>query len=168
MLLALISAVGFFAIFLLVKWQYFHQFRVESHSGATFWIVTAAMVANTILVTIWLMTHQEGGKLLQAILVSNLSMACLFVLYMPFYYTIATSLSVRSLIFIASRREATTLSVLLATFASEDIVRKRMQLMAHNRYLFKDDEGFRLTRRGLFVARVFTCLKRLWSLGPGG
>jgi hypothetical protein len=104
-----------------------------------------------------------------AVLAALLVMACCFVLYMPFYYTIATSLSVQTMIAV---EEAPGHRLPLASLASPDvyeqIVAGRLASMIQSGYLSADGDRYRATPRGHRMAHIFGALKDLWRLGPGG
>jgi hypothetical protein len=104
-----------------------------------------------------------------AVLAAVLVMACAFILYMPFYYTITTSLSVQSVIAI---EEAPDQRMALADLASpavySQIVQGRLNSMVVAGNLTRDGDRYYATPKGQRVARFFATLKHLWRLGPGG
>lgn len=94
---------------------------------------------------------------------------CLFVLYMPFYYVVATSLSVRTLIQVQRGTEGRrSVEELMGTFVSEELARQRLETMAANGYLVVGDGGFGVTAKGRCVAGISRLVKRAWRLGLGG
>jgi hypothetical protein len=98
-----------------------------------------------------------------------MAMLCLFVLYMPFYFTVATSLSVQSMILIArSPRGAMPVAEMTERFASRQVLAQRLETMVRNGYLLPEGEGFRATAKGKLVGRFFSGIKALWRLGAGG
>ncbi len=104
-----------------------------------------------------------------AVLAALAVMACAFILYMPFYYTITTSLSIQTLIAI---EEAPGRRIAVDTLCSpsvyNSIVQGRLESMVVAGNLTRQDDRYRATRKGQRVARVFATLKALWRLGPGG
>jgi hypothetical protein len=93
----------------------------------------------------------------------------LFCLYMPFYYVVVASLSVRTVVMLASLpRHRLPLQALRAEFASYALVDQRLRTMAANGFLIKDGERYSLSVKGRFVSLVFAWLKRFWKLGAGG
>jgi hypothetical protein len=93
---------------------------------------------------------------------------CAFLLYMPFYYTIAASFSVGMLITLTRGRDGVPLSALEARHPFEAILAQRLAALASAGYARRDGAGYRLTPKGTLVARLFAAVKRLWRLGPGG
>ena len=106
---------------------------------------------------------------LMAVLAATLVMACAFVLYMPLYYTITTSLSVQTVIAI---EEAPGGRLALDDLASpqvyEQIVQGRLDSMVVAGNLTRTGDRYQATQKGQRVARFFATLKQLWRLGPGG
>ena len=95
----------------------------------------------------------------------------LFILYVPFYYTIVTSLSVQSMIFISANtlsKKATTLSWLGEQFISKNLIRDRLSLMVHNKYIYPMGNKYYVTSKGRRTALFFSKLKSVWRLGAGG
>jgi hypothetical protein len=95
--------------------------------------------------------------------------AGLFVLYMPFYYVVAASLSVATIVLLNQKPDgALPLAVLQDTFASRRLVAQRLETLVENGFLQTVPAGYGLTTKGRRVARFFDCLKLIWKLGPGG
>jgi len=92
---------------------------------------------------------------------------CAFILYMPFYYVLAASFSVRMLLEI---RDATTLTPaeLRARYPGDRVLGARAAILAGAGYARRVGEAYVLTGKGLLLATSFRFLKRLWRLGPGG
>lgn len=91
-----------------------------------------------------------------------------FLLYMPFYYTIAASFSVGMLIALDAEPDGLSWSALAARHPFEAILAQRLATLASAGYVRREGAGYRLTPKGTLVARVFAAVKRLWRLGPGG
>jgi hypothetical protein len=110
----------------------------------------------------------QGGWLM-GLLWGLLAYLCLFSLYMPFFYTVATSLSVHTIVLLAQEPDGSLpISVLFEHFASHSLIQKRLAVMVQNGLMFSDGTGYRLTSKGRFVAEAFSILKRFWRLWPGG
>ena len=92
---------------------------------------------------------------------------CAFILYMPFFYVLAASFSVRMLLEI---RDATTLTPaeLRARYPGDQVLQARAATLAGAGYTRRVGEGYVLTPKGFLVATSFRFMKRLWRLGPGG
>lgn len=99
-----------------------------------------------------------------------LTFLCLYILYMPFLFTICTSLSVQSLIIISKNcPQEILISQINSKFTSIDLVKMRLDLMAGNKFLkYENDDKYHLTFKGILFATCFGFLKRLWRLSPGG
>lgn len=109
------------------------------------------------------------GNMMVAIICGMLVYTSLFILYMPFYYVVAASLSVRSVVLLGRAHDgALPLSILQEEFVSRSLVGQRLETMAENGFLRGSARGYELTTKGRNVAMVFDFLKRLWTLGPGG
>ena len=88
---------------------------------------------------------------------------------MPFYYTIAKSLSVESLLIIYNKKkDICNVSELYKKFASNELISERLDTMVHNGYILQKEDKYFLTRKGMFLARTFLGIKKFWKLGPGG
>jgi hypothetical protein len=93
----------------------------------------------------------------------------LFVLYMPFYYVVMASLSVRTVVLLGREPDgALPLRALQDKFASRQLVGQRLHTMVENRFLRATPLGYVLTAKGEWTAQFFDFLKRLWRLGAGG
>lgn len=95
----------------------------------------------------------------------------LFILYMPFYYTISASLSVQSMIMISDNtlaKKPTELSWLREQFTSKKLIHDRLDLMIINGYIHASHERYYLSPKGRFIAEIFSKFKKIWRLGPGG
>jgi hypothetical protein len=104
-----------------------------------------------------------------AVLAAALVMACAFILYMPFYYTITTSLSIQTLIVIdEAPGHRLPLDEVASPRVYDQIVRGRLESMVTAGNVTRQGDRYHATPKGQRVARCFDALKRLWRLGPGG
>jgi hypothetical protein len=109
------------------------------------------------------------GGLIMAILWGILTYVGLFVLYMPFYYTVVASLSVRTMVMLHRRPGARMpIAELREEFVSRRLVGQRLATMATNRFLVDRGDGYTLSPKGRSTATVFCWIKRFWRLGAGG
>jgi hypothetical protein len=137
----------------------------------TFLLCCVGSVATILVV---MLAVQARGPLFQggivgSCVVAALTMACLFVLYMPFFYTVAASLSVQSIILLSELPQTQrTAATLRDRFVSEEILAKRMEGMVFSGYLIREGNRYRLTAKGRKIAAMFQWLKDLWKLGAGG
>jgi len=109
------------------------------------------------------------GGLIMAVLWGILSYAGLFVLYMPFYYTVVASLSVRTMVMVHRRPGARMpIAELREEFVSRRLVGQRLATMATNGFLIDRGDSYALSPKGRSTATVFSWIKRFWRLGAGG
>jgi hypothetical protein len=142
------------------------------HARCTLVLFAAGLLGQ--LLTVFLLLHfvdaRDSLRSSDAvsILAGSLVMASLFVLYMPFYYTVATSLSVQSLIMIDRAGGVMPLRRLTDTFVSDAILHVRLDSMARNGYVIRQGDTYCVTSKGMHIAKLFSTIKRIWALGPGG
>jgi hypothetical protein len=160
--------VTWFLIFLSVQVAVFQLLVIRERFRAIVAIFSGTIVGAVFTTTMLAHIGWLGSSVLPA-LSSVVTMACLWVLYMPFYYVIATSLSVRTLLLLASVEEATLpLEQLEARFASAAMLQERLATMTTYRNVAAHGAVFTATSKGRATAALFGGLKRLWDLGPGG
>jgi hypothetical protein len=89
---------------------------------------------------------------------------------MPFYYSMNTSLSVDTLAMLARAPDGRVpMQAIEQRFCSERFLRDRLQTMGANGYLrHLGGDSWRISRRGLRVARAMSWVKQILGLGPGG
>lgn len=93
----------------------------------------------------------------------------LLALYLPFYFTANTSLSVRAFIAIErSPGRRLPESLVRDAIGSEAVVRGRLETLTASGYLRRDGDVYRLTARGRTVAAIFRAVAGLWNLREGG
>jgi len=109
----------------------------------------------------------SGGWLLGA-LWADLTFLCLYVLYMPFYFVVMTSLSVETLIMLHLSGGTLHVSQLQERFCSEAFVADRFGTMIRNEMLQHTSDGYAVTEKGRQTTRPFLFIKSLWRLGAGG
>jgi len=109
------------------------------------------------------------GGVAMAILWGVLVYVGLFVLYMPFYYTVMASLSVRTIVILHRRPDGRmSITELREHFVSRALVGQRLATMATNGFLLPRGDSYALTPKGRRTAAAFAWLKRFWRLGAGG
>jgi hypothetical protein len=109
------------------------------------------------------------GGLIMAVLWGILSYAGLFVLYMPFYYTVVASLSVRTMVMVHRRPDGRMPVVeLREEFVSRRLVGERLATMATNGFLIDRGDWYALSPKGRLTATVFSWIKSFWKLGADG
>lgn len=127
-------------------------------------LLSAMLVPADLLAGITTRSHR-----LLAVVAAVAVMVSAFILYMPFYYTIVTSLSVQTIVLI---HEAPDHRLPLGTVASptvyDQIVRGRLASMVQAGNLTRHGLRYVATAKGQRIGRVFAALKDLWKLGPGG
>ncbi len=109
------------------------------------------------------------GELAAAAICGVLFFGGLFILYMPLYYVVMASLSVRTAVLLGRQPDgALSLQVLQDRFASRRLVGQRLQTMVDNGFLEITPQGYVLTTKGKRTAQFFDFFKRFWNLGSGG
>ncbi|PYN81545.1 MAG: hypothetical protein DMD96_09825 [Candidatus Rokuibacteriota bacterium] len=93
---------------------------------------------------------------------------CAFILYMPCYYVLATSFSVRMLLEIRRARPALSATGLRSLYPGSAVLGGRLATLTAAGYARQVGGRHVLTGKGRVVATVFRSVKRLWRLGPGG
>jgi hypothetical protein len=111
--------------------------------------------------------HAHGG-LIMAVVCGILSYVGLFILYMPFYYTVVASLSVRTMVMVYRRPDRMSIAALREEFVSRRLVGQRLATMVANGFLVPRGDAYALTPKGRSIAAIFSRIKRLWKLGAGG
>jgi len=164
-----IAALLSFAAFVLLHIVVAHvgkptsPFRMITRLYAISWAagVGMAVAADTL-------GNSPQERLLAVLTAAMVSMA-LFVLYMPFYYTFAASLTLQTVLTLdRAGEDGVRLSDLYAAYASDQTLLARMDSMVASGNLVRAGLAYRLTRRGRLLACVFRVVKDLWQLGPGG
>jgi hypothetical protein len=112
-------------------------------------------------------TLTQGGRALGA-LWGALTFLGLYVLYMPFYYVVRASLSVRTLILLRGAGGSLPRAEVARDFTSERFVADRLDTMVTNGFLTRQDTGYAITAKGGALARAAVFVKALWRLGAGG
>src|ERR1017187_8415395 len=111
MLQGIVSGVLWFFIFLAIHVLWFHLVTVERCAKLILSILGWCFIAHLSTVLLLDGGVQPTSQIILRMCYGSLVMGCLFILYMPFYYTIATSLSVQTLI----RLESVSTKVLRIT-----------------------------------------------------
>lgn len=173
MILGLITGAVWFALFLAGHIGIVRLVGKAARPRANQLIFLAGLLAIAVtmppLIASTSGTVLTQGNMAVAIICGMLVYTSLFILYMPFYYVVAASLSVRSVVLLGRAHDgALPLSVLQEEFVSRNLVGQRLETMAENGFLTATSGGYALTAKGRLVATVFDTLKRIWKLGPGG
>jgi hypothetical protein len=109
------------------------------------------------------------GGLIMAVICGFLGYAGLFTLYMPFYYTVVASLSVRTMVMVHRRPDGwMPVLELREEFVSRRLVGQRLATMATNGFLIDRGDWYALRPKGRLTAAVFSWIKSFWKLGAGG
>ncbi len=160
-----------FAVFLAVHWA---LFCLRPMSNRSRFLIRLTLACVLLLFVRFTKLHIYGhsyGMDFQAprFIVALASFASLWVLYMPFYYSIQTSLSLGMLIRLTSAEsEGISFVELRPDAHAEKIVEQRLAAMVGAGYLRHEDGRYALTNKGKFIARTFGRIKRFWNLGAGG
>jgi hypothetical protein len=173
MILGLFAGLLWFALFFAAHLAVIHWARSESKARINQRLFLAGFAG--IAISLWPATAVLRGSALahggviMAILCGSLSYVGLFVLYMPFYYTVVASLSVSTMVMLHRRpdRRMST-AELCEEFVSRRLVGQRLATMATNGFLVPRGDAYALSPKGRSTAAIFSWLKEFWRLGAGG
>ena len=132
---------------------------VVGHVASTWWTVAAGGAPD------------PGGAGVSGLMlaIGTLTIVSAWILYMPFYYVVATSVSVRILITIRhTPDQALPVSALETMFASTELLQGRLETMVTYGHLSRQGNLFAIARKGRVIACSFRFIKAAWRLGPGG
>jgi hypothetical protein len=173
MILGLLAGLLWFALFLVAHVAVFRWAPLESRARINQRLFVAGLAG--IAIGLWpAVAPLQGsvlaqGGLIMAVLWGVLGYAGLFVLYMPFYYTVVASLSVRTVIMLhEGPRHRIPIAELHEEFASRRLVGRRLATMTANGFLTDQVSGYALTSKGRSIATIFSWIKSFWRLGAGG
>jgi hypothetical protein len=89
--------------------------------------------------------------------------------YIVFFYLAESSVSIRSMIELASEpTRGLTLAELTGRYRYDWMLERRLRRLVHAGYLVERQGWYETTRRGRVAASVSAGVKRLLRLGPGG
>lgn len=165
-LLGCICGVVWFSVFMAA-----HVALLFFREGASPSSVLVRVFAATIVfaaATGGILVQPIAGSLFLAEIYVVLVMACLFILYAPFFFTIYTSLSIESLLIARECGDSVPVNLLYNRFASPRLVSGRLAAMVDNGYLVRGSDRYRATPKGRKIAGLFSAIKNAWQLGPGG
>ena len=173
MILGLLAGLLWFAVFFSAHLAVIRWARSESKARISQRLFLAGL--SGIAISLWPTTavlHDSTlarGGVVMAAICGVLVYIGFFVLYMPFYYTVVASLSVRTMIMIL-RQPTGRMQVaeLREVFVSRRLVGERLATMVTNGFLIGRGEGYALSQKGRLTATVFSWIKRFWRLGAGG
>jgi hypothetical protein len=158
---ALLTACACACVAVAVHFALFHLVRVERRSRTLVGLFAAAALGH---LAIALSLGVDGWRALYGVIV----VFCAFILYMPFYYMLATSQSLGILVHIAAAGGTLPIDEILGRYASSEVVEGRLETLVRSGYLFRAGGHFAPTTKGRLIARIFSLVKWLWRLGPGG
>jgi hypothetical protein len=169
MLQGILSGAGWFTVFLVVHIVWFHLVQVKDCFKWIAKTLPVCVLAHIGTIVILNSGAQPGEIIALRTVYGVLAMGGLFILYMPFYYTIVASLSIQTLICLdESPGKSLRIAELHQRFASRDIVAGRLEVMVRNGYLEHGPSGYRATSKARVMSHLFGFLKAVWKLGPGG
>jgi hypothetical protein len=173
MILGLLAGLLWFALFFAAHLAVIRWARSELKARINQRLFLAALAG--IAVSLWpasAVLHHSAlahGGLIMAVICGILSYVGLFVLYMPFYYTVVASLSVRTIVMLHRRPDGRMSTVdLREEFVSRRLVGQRLATMVANGFLIDLGGGYALSPKGRLTATVFSWIKGFWRLGTGG
>jgi hypothetical protein len=147
------AVAGHFAIF--------HMVQVERRARTL-----ALLFACAAFATCWtcLLLDVDRWRTLYGMSV----VACAFLLYMPFYYTVAASQSVQLVIDIHAAANGLSVEEIRGRYPVDKTLAGRLETLVWAGYVTEMDGRFALTGKGRLTSRPFRAVKALWRLGPGG
>ena len=147
------AVVGHFAVF--------HLARVEHRARTVTLLFMLAAVA-----TLWtcLLLDVDRWRAVYGMVV----VACSFLLYMPFYYTVAASQSVQLMIEVRAAPHGLSREQIRRRYPVQETLIGRLETLTWAGYIVGVDGRFVLTFKGRLVSLPFRAIKKLWRLGPGG
>ena len=174
MIYSIIVGSSCFAFFLILQWSLL--FSKIFHNISRVLIIHRCLVAALILIFFILsfklisITPTQLNYIYIPYAVAYLTFACFYIVYMPFFFTIYTSLSVQTMVIMNDTGAGLVpIESLKSIFASNELVSKRLDALNKNGFLKpKDSNRYCLTFKGKCFSRLFIFLKWLWRLGPGG
>jgi hypothetical protein len=173
MILGLLAGVLWFTLFFAAHLAVIRWARSESKARMNQRVFLTGLAG--IAISLWPATavlHDSAlarGDWIMAVICGILVYVGLFVLYMPFYYTVVASLSVRTMVMLHRRPGARMpIAELREEFVSRRLVGQRLATMATNGFLVDRGDGYTLSPKGRSTATVFSWIKRFWRLGAGG
>jgi hypothetical protein len=168
----IIAGSVWFALFLLGNAMILRLAPPAATARANQWVFIAGLVGIPVSLALTAIVQAPPlppEELAAAALCGVLLFGGLFVLYMPFYYVVMTSLSVRMAVLLSRQPGgALPLQALQDRFASRQLVGQRLQTMVDNGFLRPTPQGYALTDKGRAIAQLFDFFKRFWNLGSGG
>jgi len=171
MILGLLAGLLWFALFfathlVVIRWAHSES---KARINQRLFFAGLAGIAISLWATTAVLQGAARGVLIMAIICGVLVYIGFFVLYMPFYYTVVASLSVRTMVLIL-RQPTGRMQVaeLREVFVSRQLVGERLATMVTNGFLIGRGEGYALSQKGRLTATVFSWIKRFWRLGAGG
>ena len=174
MIFGALSAILWFALFLMAHIIFFSFYPNVRRAKVILYLLAFILFGEVISTSVafFCLTDSNDlirGGILMAVIWGCLTILCLFVLYMPFYYAVTTSLSVESMILINNRQQGQySVEQLQEIFVSKSLVSGRLETMVLNGWLARCGDGYMLTGKGRFIAKCFRFMKKLWNLGAGG
>ncbi|HET8576162.1 MAG TPA: hypothetical protein VFO18_03615 [Methylomirabilota bacterium] len=148
-------------------------FAVAAHF-AVFRLVQVERRART-LVSLWgvaLMGFLWTSLMLEVerwrIVFGGVALFSAFILYLPFYYTVAASQSVRMLIELAREPDGLTITELRERNPVEEVLFGRLETLLAAGYLIRQGPRVALAPKARVIVGVFRFVRSLWRLGPGG
>lgn len=173
MILGLIAGAVWFVVFLAANVVILRVVDRSFRPRANQWMFLVGLAGVSASVPLLIATAHDSvltqGNLAAATLCALLVYGSLFVLYMPFYYVVAASLSVKTIVLLGrASGGALPVSALQEEVVGRRVVGRRLATMTENGFLSATPRGYALTAKGQRIATVFDTIKRIWKLGPGG
>lgn len=177
MLAGIISGLFSFFLFMIGHVIWFHVKPDQDRSKIILRIFLLAVLLHCVLILMISIIfpnqmREIGSSEILSIIAGLILMLCMFILYMPFYYTLNTSLSVETLAMIKFKGEGQLPEMQVRDrFTSESFLLDRLETMCRNGYLKQSsiqDKSYLLQSKGQRIAKTMLKVKNCLKLGPGG
>ena len=168
--IAVLCSIGWFLCFMvshITLMHVGHLIRVSTVIIRCFAFSTTGCIVTIVCLKESLWDAPALGWIV-AIGAAVLLMCCAFVLYMPLVFTISNSITGDTLVWLDRRDGAAPRDQLYSVFVSTAALQHRLKNMNENTLVSLQGCRYKLTKKGILVARFFRAMKELWQLGPGG
>jgi hypothetical protein len=157
---ALWASAGWVAVAVIAHFAVFHVVQVERRARTLISLWGLALMGN-----LWTGLVLELDR--WRIVYGAVTLFGAFILYMPFYYTVSASQSVRMLIELAGE-PGLTVGELRARRPTDEVLGGRFETLLASGYVSRHEARYALTAKARLLVRVFRLVRALWRLGPGG
>ncbi len=158
---ALWASAGWVAVAVVAHYAVFHVVQVERRARTLVCLWGVALMGY-----LWtgLVFELDRWRIVYGVVV----LFGAFILYMPFYYTVSASQSVRMLIDLAEEPDGLTVSELREKNPIDEVLQGRLETLLASGYVLRRGALFATTGKARLVVCVFRLVRAVWRLGHGG